>query len=292
MECNYCKNIFSSKTNLNHHQKRAKYCLEIQGKLSEQYECTGCKKSYTRIYDLKRHKHICKASDKLDEYLIQIQEYEQVMKEQKKDIHMKDQTIRDLKSEYKDLKSEYKDLKSEYKQTICDLQNKLENIALKAVSTSSTTNNTKNIQINNFLKNAPALTDQVIQDNIQYLTLEHHVQGAEGYAKYAMEFPFKGRIVCVDVSRNKIKYKDGDGNVIEDAGFQKMMMKLCKAIYGRSYDLSIEHLDKLAKQFTEKELEQYDYLEAAKAITMYSKGSESDFCRKIIKIISKSVGNN
>ena len=87
--------------------------------------------------------------------------------------------------------------------------------------------------------------------------------------------------------RSKIKYKDGDGNVIEDVGFQKMMMKLCKALYTKSYDLSIEHLEKLSQEFTEKELEQYDYLEAAKAITMYSKGSESDFCRKMIKMISK-----
>jgi len=35
------------------------------------------------------------------------------------------------------------------------------------------------------------------------LTLDHHVKGAEGYAEYALEFPFKDKIVCVDVNRNK-----------------------------------------------------------------------------------------
>jgi hypothetical protein len=271
MECKYCKNNFSNKTALNHHQKTAKYCLIVQGKKSTLYTCKYCKKNVSTKHRLYTHYQSCdkyKAMGVSNSYEIKIKHLQEIVDEQKQ-------------------------IMEEQKQTISNLQDKLENIALKAVSTSSTTNNnTKNIQINNFLKNAPALTDQVIQDNIQYLTLDHHVQGAEGYAKYAMEFPFKGRIVCVDVSRNKIKYKDGDGNVIEDAGFQKMMMKLCKAIYGKSYDLSIEHLDKLARQFTEKELEQYDYLEAAKAITMYSKGSESDFCRKIIKIISKSVSKN
>jgi hypothetical protein len=165
-------------------------------------------------------------------------------------------------------------------------------VAIKAVQKPTSINNTKNIQINNFLKSAPPLTDQVLKDNVENLTLDHHVQGAEGYAKYALEFPFKGRIVCVDVSRDKIKYKDGEGNVVDDVGFRKMMMKLCKELYQKSYILSIDHLDKLSKQFTEKELEQYDYLEAAKAIALYSKGSDSNFCRKIIKIISRSVNES
>jgi hypothetical protein len=275
MNCKYCKNTFRNKSSLQHHQKTAKYCLDLRGIKNNNYTCTSCKKIFSNNYNLSVHTVSCK-------------KYKCVLelknKFEKVEIRLEQSLI---------FIEEQKQMIGEQKQMICDLQDKLENIALKAVSTSSTTNNnntmTKNIQINNFLKNAPALTDAVIQDNIKYLTLDHHVQGAEGYAKYAMEFPFKGRIVCVDVARNKIKYKDGDGNVIEDAGFQKMMMKLCKAIYGKSYDLSIEHLDKLARQFTEKELEQYDYLEAAKAIAMYSKGSESEFCRKIIKIISKSV---
>jgi hypothetical protein len=276
MNCNFCKNTFTNKNTLKTHMKTAKYCLKIQN-IDKKYfkKCNGCGKSFSTKFNFQRHIQLCTQIEYFQQFSVRINKLEK--------------KVSDLSNMNDILDNQLE----ESKQTIRDLQDKLENIALKAVSTSSTTNNntmTKNIQINNFLKNAPALTDQVIQDNIQYLTLDHHVQGAEGYAKYAMEFPFKGRIVCVDVARNKIKYKDGDGNVIEDAGFQKMMMKLCKAIYGKSYDLSIEHLDKLAKQFTEKELEQYDYLEAAKAITMYSKGSESDFCRKIIKIISKSVG--
>jgi hypothetical protein len=32
MECQFCKNTFSNKKNLNAHQKNAKYCLKIQGK--------------------------------------------------------------------------------------------------------------------------------------------------------------------------------------------------------------------------------------------------------------------
>jgi uncharacterized C2H2 Zn-finger protein len=265
MECKYCKNSFKTISSLNNHIKHARYCLKLREE-EVMFICEFCEKSFSSKYGMVKHQVNCRDL------------YENIKKNIKKN----------MKEKYEKLLF---DQKKEYEKRICDLQDKLENIAIKAVQNPTTMHNTttKNIQINNFLKNAPALTDAVIQDNIQYLTLDHHVQGAEGYAKYAMEFPFKGRIVCVDVARNKIKYKDGDGNVIEDVGFQKMMMKLCKAIFGKSYDLSIEHLDKLAKKFTEKELEQYDYLAAAKAITMYSKGSESDFCRKIVKIISKSA---
>ena len=36
MECEFCKNIFISKTNLNQHQKRAKYCLKLRGENKEE----------------------------------------------------------------------------------------------------------------------------------------------------------------------------------------------------------------------------------------------------------------
>ena len=273
MNCQYCKNIFSTKTSLNSHQKTAKYCLQLRNiKITPIYKCGGCNKQFSRAYHLRRHESNCTSNERFYEL------------EQK--LYEKDTKI----SGYVEKIKEKDMLLLKYEKIISELQDKLENIAIRAVS-KTTSINTKNIQINNFLKNAPPLTEQVIEDNVQHLTLEHHVQGAEGYAKYAMEFPFKGRIVCVDVTRNKIKYKDGDGNVIEDVGFRKMMMKLCKALYTRSYDLSIEHLEKLSQEFTEKELEQYDYLEAAKAITMYSKGSESEFCRKVVKMISQMSNN-
>ena len=48
MECQFCKNIFSTKTNLNSHQKTAKYCLKIQGiEVEKKYECKWCNKLFT-----------------------------------------------------------------------------------------------------------------------------------------------------------------------------------------------------------------------------------------------------
>ena len=121
---------------------------------------------------------------------------------------------------------------------------------------------------------SPLLEDDK-KNNIPNLTLEHHVMGAEGYAQYALEFPFKDKIVTVDVSRNKIKYKN------EDVGFKKMMTKLCLVLKDRSFSLCQEHYEKLSDKCTESEME------TALAITKYANGRENDFCRDIIKMISK-----
>ena len=113
----------------------------------------------------------------------------------------------------------------------------------------------------------PPLTIENIKESVPLLTLEHHVKGPEGYAEFALEVPFKDKIVCVDVSRNKIKYKNTEGDIIEDVGFKKMMTKLCKALKDKSYYLSLAHEEKLAEKFTEKEREHFDFMETALAIS-------------------------
>ena len=163
---------------------------------------------------------------------------------------------------------------------------------LSITAVKKTTTSNKTIQINNYIKNMPPLLIDDMKEHIPNLTLEHHVKGAEGYAEYAMEFPFKGKIVCVDVSRNKIKYKNEDGDIIEDVGFKKMMMKLCEMIKDRSYDLTQEHYEKLAKDFSDKELDAFDFHETALGISRCANGRETDLCRDIIKMISRSSSIN
>ena len=58
---------------------------------------------------------------------------------------------------------------------------KLENIAIKAVSKSTTTNNNKTM-INNYIQQLQPITDEHLSDNVQYLTIDHIMKGPEGYA--------------------------------------------------------------------------------------------------------------
>lgn len=265
MKCCFCFNEFSNKQNLNSHQKNTKYCLKIQGvKDCEKNElkCNGCLKEFQRTHHYKRHIEKCK------EFAA---------------VNIKSNIIKDLEKTIDRLYIENTFLKEQ----LSKAQERYDDLATTAVKRPTTS--TKNIQINNYIKNMPPLLETDIHNSVPMLTLEHHVKGAEGYAEYALEFPFKDKIVCVDTTRNKIKYKNKDGDVIEDVGFRKMMVKLCTALKDHSFNLCQEHYEKLSDTFTETEIDEYNFMETAIAISKYANGKESDFCNKVIKMISKGV---
>ena len=271
MQCPFCKNTFSNKQNLNAHQKTAKYCLKIQGKKPDyKFSCKDCNKKFRTKKDLKRHEYICSPKS-----LIKKLQYEN------SELQLCKQKIKNLQ-----------EIILEKDEIILRLEGKYHELSLTAVKrpTHHTTSN-KTIQINNYIKNMPHIDSKRIEESVPLLTLDHHVKGPEGYAEYALEFPFKDRIVCVDVSRNKIKYKNEEGDIVEDPGFRKMMMKLCDALKDRSFKLCQDHYEKLAKKFSEDEMDNsdFDFLEAAKAIHKYANGRESDFCSKIIRLISRGA---
>jgi hypothetical protein len=271
MECKYCKKILSSKSAMNAHQKRTKYCLKIQGKnIQGEYTCDNCGKNFfnnnTYIY---HQKTLCQNNT---QYIILKKELE----------NLKDE-LRILNDKYIASESKNNMLMEQLEKT----QNRYDNLSLVAVKRPTTSTSTKNIQINNYIQKMEPLRLEDITNAVPQLTLDHHVKGAEGYAEYALEFPFKDKIVCVDVNRNKIKYKNGEGDVIEDIGFRKMMTKLCESLKDRTFNLCQEHYEKLSGKFTEKEMEEYNFMGTALAITRYASGRESEFCNKVIKLISK-----
>ena len=258
MKCDFCGNEFSNKQNLNAHQTKTKYCLKIQNKSPcNEYTCDSCGKIFLSNTTLRRHKTNCsslnlvtnlnKKINELTERNILLEERCKILSEQ-----------------------------------LSKSEHRYDTLSLSAIKRPNTS--TKNVQINNYIKNMNPLLSSDITSNIQNLTLEHHVKGVEGYAEYALEFPFKNKIVCVDVQRNKIKYKNEEGDIIEDIGFRKMMIKLCDSLKDRSFNLSQEHYQKLSETFSEKEMDDFNFMETAIAI-----GRENDFCNKIIKMISKEV---
>ena len=60
IECDFCKKVFLTKNSLQHHKKTAKYCLEIQGNVMEDYKCLYCKKCLSTNERLITHTAICK----------------------------------------------------------------------------------------------------------------------------------------------------------------------------------------------------------------------------------------
>jgi hypothetical protein len=114
MKCVHCDNIFKNNSILKHHQKTAKYCISLQKKkgdiIQSLYVCKYCKKSLSQKIDLDRHYLICKkkSEDGIRE------EYTQQVCSLSNKLEEKDTFIKELKIQ------------------IQTLQDKLENIAIKA----------------------------------------------------------------------------------------------------------------------------------------------------------------
>ena len=60
MECQYCKKILQTKSSLNSHQTKTKYCLKLQGKETKGlFVCQGCDKDFNQKIHLSNHEKIC-----------------------------------------------------------------------------------------------------------------------------------------------------------------------------------------------------------------------------------------
>ena len=259
MECQYCKKILKNKITLNRHQKTTKYCLKIQNKKEcNNFLCKICNKSFGIKSSMNRHIKNCNKNS--------------YIKNLEKELLEKDKLLK------------------KYEIQIRDLQDKLENVAIKAVSRPITTNNNRSIQINNIIQNLQPIKNDELERCGEQLTLDHHMEGAEGYARFALDVPFKEKLACLDVNRRKFKYKNNEGDVIDDEGLHKMFEKFCKAVLDKSNDLSHANYDRLAEEFGKKFVDDNcDTSEYTRALEEYSRTNENAFCKKIINIISKNT---
>lgn len=200
--CNFCNKELSNSGILKAHQKTAKYCLEIQGLLINNiFNCDYCNRQYTQKKNLNHHLLSC---------------VEKKIAEKDKIIAEKDKIFAEMVAE--------KDAR------IKELQDHLVDI----IKTRPPTTVNNNQRINTIINNLQPITDEHLVEQSQYLTIDHIKEGVDGYVKYALEYPFKDRIVCVDYSRKKIKYKDQDNNIIEDPEMIKLSRKFFQAIEGKN----------------------------------------------------------
>jgi hypothetical protein len=219
MDCKYCKNKFTNISSLNKHIKYAKYCKNKRNEKEEiLFICDGCDNNFTSNYNLTKHIQTCSLSiEKRIEkkFTIQLEE--------------KDKTIQ------------------KYEKQIKELQDKLEHIAVKAVSRStySTSNKTR---INNYIQQLQPLTEEKLKESVNNLTIDHIKKGPEGYAQYALDYPLKDKMVCVDFSRRKIKFKDNDGNVITDHEMTGLATKFFNSIKDKNKELICLYANELKEK--------------------------------------------
>jgi hypothetical protein len=238
MNCEHCGHSFSTKPNLKAHQNKALYCLEIQYKGTKNkteikneasFECLDCNKKFTKKNGLNSHVKICKAKDLIKEYNEIKTKY--LLLEQKLELieFQKDEQIRKLEARLE---------AKEKNQQIVTL-----------ASISKPTNSIKNTIKNCTIQNLPPLIESEMKEQLNSFTIDHIRERPKGYAKYALEYSLKNRVVCTDSSRKKFKWKDSDGEIIDDNNGMQLTTKFFRVIKEKNFSLCRELLHELGDKY-------------------------------------------
>ena len=142
--------------------------------------------------------------------------------------------------------------------------------------------------IETFVNMMQPITNEHLTDQAQYLQREHIEQGAEGYARYALEYPLKDRVVCTDFSRRKVQYRNDDGDLIQDPEMKKLSQELFNAIRDRNESLIQEYICELSERINEDPIlteVMTDLLILKREITKLSRGEKSEIGPSIVKSI-------
>ena len=194
--CEHCRNGFSRTSVLYKHQRTAKYCMVLQGKIAEtnsapvNLTCRYCRKKFTRKDVVKRHEKTCSEQE--------------------------NRTTQD----------------TQLLEMIVQLQKTIVNMADRPIGPTNVNNTNRNVTMN-----LAPITDQELQEHLQHLTIEFIQEGGKGYADWANSYPFKDRVVCTDKARKKLRYKDNEGEIIEDGGGIKLTQRFFQAIAQRNEEI-------------------------------------------------------
>jgi hypothetical protein len=273
--CEFCENTFTTKNGLSNHQRKARYCLVNRGKNVPKYTCEGCGKEFTEKRYLDTHEEKCYGFP----YVTDI----------RNKLLIAEKTIIKLTQQNQDYK---KAIKIQQEQ-ISDLQNKLENVAIQGVKKSTTTtHNTINLQ---------PLTKEWMDAKALLLTEEHLSNGAVGLAQFAVDNSFKDRVVCTDITRKSLKYKENDGKVSKDPRGKKLSKMFFESIEAKAENIIPtmierikEEMDDAAYEDTENTFESVcnkmdEIIKVKKGIKHITKGQEhelkEEFTRQLCELL-------
>jgi hypothetical protein len=279
LKCQFCENNFKTKGVLKSHQKTTKYCLKLQNKdLETSFICSGCDSKFTQKINLNNHTRVCSLfeSDLLKKY------------------NLLEKEIIDLKtykSRFCKLTDEYNEMRIEHKREIQILQDKLENIAIKATQRPTTTYNNRT-QINNIIEKMDIITDNHLMDQSPNLTVEHIKQGVKGYVEYAINYPLKNRILCVDYARRKIKYRDANGEILTDPEMSTLSRKFFESIADKNKTLAMDVVSKLPADLDPESRMKIvcDMADIMSCVNQSATGNKNDFTHDFVRgVCSKTV---
>jgi hypothetical protein len=214
----YCKQKFKTIYVLKNHQKRAKYCIELQKnnniQIKEDFlQCNYCLNKYASNM-LNRHLDTCKIKK------------QEIINNDKQRIIELEEKIEELKSEIiqKDLMISRLEGKLESKLEIYENDHECLLEIAKQPKT-STINNNKTLIINTPLDFND--TDRIKEIINNKYTIDYIFDGQKGIAQFAVEHVLTDcngnlKYICTDPSRQIFKYKDIHGEIQRDIEAKKL----------------------------------------------------------------------
>lgn len=185
------------------------------------YKCEYCGNTFSRTTNLRNHQKRAK-------YCLAIQEQGVCKEYEDKNVLLGELAEKDK-------------LIKKYEKHIQKLEDRIERLATKAMER-PTTSRTKNT-FNNI--NLTPLTTEHIQEYLPNLTREHIEAGSAGYARFAVDYPLKDSLVCVDHARKKWRFKNKHGEIVDDYEGQIATEKFFQAIVDRNEELIKDYVDEL-----------------------------------------------
>jgi hypothetical protein len=312
--CNFCNYKTSRKHDLKKHIQTAKYCLKIRSeKISEKknicvenskespvletteylrvkvskseqkflkknqhktYQCQHCLEKFSRKFNLVRHEKSCKFGV-----------IRSISEENDKLLEINEKITKEIL-----------EIRKEYEEKLRQKDREIKELAMAGINRPTTINRNK-ITINQKISNLDPLHFEKMGEYSEYLTIDHIKAGLNGYVNYALEYPLRNRVVCSDFARRKIKYKDTDGNIINDPEMTKLAKQFFESISEKNQELTQEYADEIKKKWG-KVPGMYEYMmnlleelgNNQESISQSSQGISTDFAKHFIhSICSRSV---
>lgn len=219
-----------------------------------QTQCQTCNKVFSSMSALGKHRRSAL-------YCIAMRKQNEATRKQNEAVAKKDMEAReiiDMRNRIRNLERECSKSQKIISQLQTELDcshreiDRLEEILKESISRPTQTtivngNPTTTNKIENTVNMLAPITQVYLEDQAQFLRKEHIQEGITGYARYALDYPLKNRVVCSDFSRRKVQYRDEQGNIVCDPQMIKLSQDLFKAIRTRNDELIREYTNDLVE---------------------------------------------